>query len=105
MTDPVSPFELAAAELRALGIVLTRLPGEYRVNLRVPVHRDHGFRSNVITEFGDRDTEQRPRVVSPIPCPRLGHGEGVEGVIAEDVQNPNPARLTLPVSFAQLIRP
>lgn len=34
MTDPVSPFELAAAELRALGIVLTRLPGEYRVNYR-----------------------------------------------------------------------
>jgi hypothetical protein len=27
-----SPFELAAAELRALGITLARLPGEYRVN-------------------------------------------------------------------------
>ena|SRR5271170_631838 len=26
-------FELAAAELRKLGITLTRLPGEYRVNL------------------------------------------------------------------------
>jgi hypothetical protein len=34
MTDPVPPFELAAAELRALGISLTRLPGEYRVNYR-----------------------------------------------------------------------
>ena len=34
MTDSVSPFELAAAELRALGVVLTRLPGEYRVNYR-----------------------------------------------------------------------
>jgi hypothetical protein len=32
--DVPSPFELAAAELRALGIVLTRLPGEYRVNYR-----------------------------------------------------------------------
>jgi hypothetical protein len=33
--DPsLSPFELAAAELRALGITLGRLPGEYRVNLR-----------------------------------------------------------------------
>ena len=30
----LSPFELAAAELRALAIVLTRLPGEYRVNYR-----------------------------------------------------------------------
>jgi hypothetical protein len=29
-----SPFELAVAELRALGIALARLPGEYRVNFR-----------------------------------------------------------------------
>jgi hypothetical protein len=34
MTDAASTFELAAAELRALGIILTRLPGEYRVNYR-----------------------------------------------------------------------
>jgi hypothetical protein len=34
MTEPGSPFELAAAELRALSISLTRLPGEYRVNYR-----------------------------------------------------------------------
>ena len=34
MPDTVSRFELAAAELRALGIVLTQLPGEYRVNYR-----------------------------------------------------------------------
>ena len=34
MTDPVSPFELVAAEMRALGIVLTRRPGEYRFNYR-----------------------------------------------------------------------
>ena len=27
-----SPFEIAAAELRKLGLDLTRLPGEYRVN-------------------------------------------------------------------------
>jgi hypothetical protein len=33
--DPsLSPFELAAAELRALRIALARLPGEYRVNIR-----------------------------------------------------------------------
>ena len=32
--QPLSPFELAATELRALGIVLARLPGEYRVNFR-----------------------------------------------------------------------
>ena len=33
--DPsLSPFELATAELRALGISLGRLPGEYRVNFR-----------------------------------------------------------------------
>jgi hypothetical protein len=31
---PLSRFELAARELRALGIVMTRLPGEYRVNFR-----------------------------------------------------------------------
>jgi hypothetical protein len=30
----LSRFELAAAELRALGIVIARLPGEYRVNFR-----------------------------------------------------------------------
>jgi hypothetical protein len=28
------PFDLATAELRAIGITLTRLPGEYRVNFR-----------------------------------------------------------------------
>jgi hypothetical protein len=30
----LSRFELAARKLRALGIVMTRLPGEYRVNYR-----------------------------------------------------------------------
>ena len=30
---PRSRFELATAELHALGITLTRVPGEYRVNL------------------------------------------------------------------------
>ncbi len=36
MTDTpgISRFELAARELRALGITITRLPGEYRVNIR-----------------------------------------------------------------------
>jgi hypothetical protein len=34
MTDPVSRFELVAAELRALGIAVRRLPGEYCVNFR-----------------------------------------------------------------------
>ena len=35
MTDPpVSRFELAAAELRTLGLSLRRLPGEYCVNFR-----------------------------------------------------------------------
>jgi hypothetical protein len=29
-----SPFELATIELRALGITIARLPGEYRVNYR-----------------------------------------------------------------------
>jgi hypothetical protein len=30
----LSPFELAQAELRKLGITLARLPGEYRINFR-----------------------------------------------------------------------
>ena len=30
---PLPRFELAARELHALGIVITRLPGEYRVNV------------------------------------------------------------------------
>jgi hypothetical protein len=34
MTVPISRFELIAAELRALGISLRRLPGEYCVNFR-----------------------------------------------------------------------
>ena len=34
MGDILSPFELATAELRALGITLASLPGEYRINLR-----------------------------------------------------------------------
>ena len=29
-----TPFELACAELKALGLVLQQLPGEYRVNFR-----------------------------------------------------------------------
>jgi hypothetical protein len=32
MTGDPSPFELATAELRKLGITLRQLPGEYRVN-------------------------------------------------------------------------
>lgn len=32
--DPTSRFELVSAELRALGITLRRLPGEYCVNFR-----------------------------------------------------------------------
>jgi hypothetical protein len=32
--EALSPFELATAELRALGITLVRLPAEYRVNFR-----------------------------------------------------------------------
>jgi hypothetical protein len=58
MTEPGSPFELAAAELRALSISLTRLPGEYRVNYRnggdgtarlaedLEQGADHHFQSN-----------------------------------------------------------
>jgi hypothetical protein len=38
-----SPFELATAELRALGITLARFPGEYRVNFR------HGAESTART--------------------------------------------------------
>lgn len=36
MPEPpaLTPLELAARELRALGITLARLPGEYRVNIR-----------------------------------------------------------------------
>jgi hypothetical protein len=33
-TDPRSRFELVEAELRALGISIRRLPGEYYVNFR-----------------------------------------------------------------------
>ena len=32
MTSDPSPFELATGELRKLGITLSKLPGEYRVN-------------------------------------------------------------------------
>jgi hypothetical protein len=34
MTDPLSRYELVAAELRTLGITLRSLPGEYCVNFR-----------------------------------------------------------------------
>jgi len=34
MTAAPSPFELAEAELRKLGLSISRLPGEYRVNFR-----------------------------------------------------------------------
>lgn len=34
MTNERSSFDLYAAELARLGVVLTRLPGEYRVNFR-----------------------------------------------------------------------
>ena len=34
MSDTPSPFDLATAELRAIGITIARLPGEYRVNYR-----------------------------------------------------------------------
>jgi hypothetical protein len=42
----LSRFELTAAELRSLGITVTRLPGEYRVNYRSSTTRSpaHGKR-------------------------------------------------------------
>jgi hypothetical protein len=44
----LSPFELAARELRALGITITRLPGAYCVNSKGtvterPLNVAHGF--------------------------------------------------------------
>jgi hypothetical protein len=39
MTGDPSPFDLAAAELRKLGIALRRLPGEYSVNF---IHASEG---------------------------------------------------------------
>jgi hypothetical protein len=53
--DPpaLSRFELAARELRALGIVVTRLPGEYRMNYRSgttsPAHGKRGRRPRRMT--------------------------------------------------------
>jgi hypothetical protein len=32
--NTLTPFEIAAVELRKLGITLARLPGEYRINYR-----------------------------------------------------------------------
>ena len=58
--DPpaLSRFELAAVELRGLGITVTCLPGEYRVNFRTgagatappgPAHGKRGRRSRRMT--------------------------------------------------------
>jgi hypothetical protein len=54
----LSRFELAARELHALGITVTRLPGEYRVNFRTstdapaspgPAHGKRGRRPRRMT--------------------------------------------------------
>jgi hypothetical protein len=55
---PLSRFELAATELRGLGITVTRLPGEYRVNFHTgtdapapsgPAHGKRGRRPLCMT--------------------------------------------------------
>ena len=47
-----SPFEIAAAELRKLGLDLTRLPGEYRVNF-------HNGAALKVLELDDHDPVAR----------------------------------------------
>ena len=53
-----SPFEIATAELRRLGLDLTRLPGEYRVNF----------------QNGTDATAQIAETLEPGACRRPDHG-------------------------------
>lgn len=45
--DPPSRFELVTAELRALGVTLRRLPGEYCVNFRYGGDKTARFADNL----------------------------------------------------------
>ena len=67
--DPPSPFELAAAELRALGISLRRLPGEYRVN-----YRNGGEDTARLAEDLDQAVELGRALATAAPLPAVRRG-------------------------------
>lgn len=69
MTDPVPPFELAAAELRALGITLARLPGEYCVN-----YRNGGDRTARLAEDLEQALELGRALAAAAPAPSVRRG-------------------------------
>jgi hypothetical protein len=60
--DPpaLSRFQLAARELRALGIVMTRLPGEYRVNYRSGTTRSGAREKRPTTAPHDAEGDATP---------------------------------------------
>jgi len=67
-----SPFELAEAELRKLGISLARLPGEYRVNFRGGTEAT-AFCTDSIEDalaLGRAMAAERPATVSPGAGPK-----------------------------------
>jgi hypothetical protein len=56
----LSRFELAARELRALGIVMTRLPGEYRVNYRSGITKPGAREARPTTAPHDAEGDAPP---------------------------------------------
>lgn len=67
---PFSPFELATAELRALGITLARLPGEYRVNFQ------NGTEATAQTvETLDQALEAGRNMAAEAPAPAARRGK------------------------------
>jgi hypothetical protein len=69
--QPLSPFELAATELRALGITLARLPGEYRVDFH-----DGSNATARMAETLDEALELARSMAADAPAPvRPAHGK------------------------------
>jgi hypothetical protein len=57
---PISRFELATRELHTLGIVMMRLPGEYRVNYRSGTTRSGARETRPTTAPHDAEGDATP---------------------------------------------
>ncbi|HEX2242371.1 MAG TPA: hypothetical protein VHK27_03760 [Gammaproteobacteria bacterium] len=71
---PLSHFELAAAELRSLGITVTCLPSEYRVNFRAGTDATARTVETLgqALEFGRTMTAEAPNRIPETTCDAAG---------------------------------
>jgi hypothetical protein len=82
-------FELAAAELRALDIVLTWLPGEYRVNYRNAGDAGASLASTTIAHDGEGHPPPKDQGAQ-LPFAGAGAAEAARGILIAAVASSYP---------------